>query len=126
MIGTNISTEWMAISSPAIAAHATPCKNGSLTVPLGMTIYKIRHNCKQIHANKKVFVAIGCNLIQSLIVISYMWLIIFYDFSDKLVELIPAKMAYSRRKGEFIRRILEQYEQISQEDISDHTVSFMN
>ena len=55
-----------------------------------------------------------------------MWLIIFYDFSDKLGELIPTKMAHSRRKGEFIRRILEQYEQISQEDISDHTVSFMN
>ena len=38
--------------------------------------------------------------------------------SDKLAELIPTKMAHSRKKGE-----LEQYEQISQEDISDHTVS---
>ena len=40
-----------------------------------------------------------------------MSLVIFYNFSDKLVELIPTKMAHSKRKGEFIRRILEQYEQ---------------
>ena len=43
--------------------------------------------------------------------------------SDKLAELIPTKMAHSRKKGEFIWKILEQYKQISQEDISDHTVS---
>lgn len=47
-------------------------------------------------------------------------------FSDKLGELIPTKMAHSKRKGEFIRRILEQYEQTSQEDISDHAVSSLN
>ena len=44
-------------------------------------------------------------------------------FSDKLGELIPSKMAQSKRKGEFAKRILAQYEQISQEDISDHDVS---
>ena len=44
-------------------------------------------------------------------------------FSDKLGQLIPSKMTHSKRKGEFVRRILEQYEQISQEDISNHTVS---
>ena len=44
-------------------------------------------------------------------------------FSDKLVELIPLKMAHSKRRGDFIRRILEQYEQLSNEEISDHTVS---
>jgi len=45
-------------------------------------------------------------------------------FSDKLGQLIPPKMTQSKRKNDFIRRILEQYEQISKEDISDHTVSF--
>ena len=47
----------------------------------------------------------------------------FIDFSDKLGQLIPSRMAHSRRKGELVKRILEQYEQISQEDISNHTVS---
>ena len=47
-------------------------------------------------------------------------------FSDKLGQLIPSKTTHSKRKGEFIRRILEQYEQISQEDISDHTVSYVS
>ena len=42
--------------------------------------------------------------------------------SDKLAELIP-KNGTLKKNGEFIRKILEQYEQISQEDISNYTVS---
>ena len=55
--------------------------------------------------------------------IMYSYNHVICTFSDKLGQLIPPKMAQSKRKGEFVKRILEQYEQVLKDDISDHTVS---
>ena len=55
--------------------------------------------------------------------IKYRLKVSFIDSCDKVGQLIPSRMAHSRRKGELVKRILEQYEQISQEDISNHIVS---